>query len=615
MKHGVNLSDVILENVDIVSVISQYVQLKQMGKNHKGLCPFHSEKTPSFIVSEDKQLFHCFGCGAAGNAIQFVMRIENLDFLDAVDALADQYNIPIEEYKYSKSGNHSGTTRDEKTHLLDVMRQSAMYYYKNLSKDTEGLKYLTDRGLDASVIKKFGLGIAKDQWDGLIKFFGNDELKALEQVGLIIKRKDSSGFYDRFRNRIIFPIIDVRGKVIGFGGRVTDDSLPKYLNSPETVLFNKSKTLYGLNLAKNHIESCQNTIIVTEGYMDVIALHNAGVPNAVATLGTALTKEHGKLLERYAKTVIICYDSDAAGIKATLRSIDVLKGIKAKVKVLQLGEGLDPDEYIKKYGKTKFLVELSSAKPGIVYNIETLSKDYDFTNEEEQVDFIKKAVELFDDLSDNIKVEYFIRTLSNFPQLNESYIRSIVNQFSSEEVKVYQKRETATARIKKRQPIDILEERLLFLAFKGKGNCQLILEQLSIEGFTNVVIRSYFETFVNGYQSRETIEVSNFADVLEVDQLLLLEKLMRRGIPSTNEISEIHEVIYKHKMIGVELSLKEVREEREKYLKLLNTEDLEAHEEVLKTCNVLTKTERTLQQTLREMKMKKTNWKGGKSIE
>lgn len=609
MKHSVNLSDIILENVDIVSVISQYVQLKQMGKNHKGLCPFHSEKTPSFIVSEDKQLFHCFGCGAAGNAIQFIMRIENLDFLDAVDALADQYNIPIEQYKYSNSGKNSvnSTSRDEKAYLMDVMRTSAMYYYKNLGQDSSGMSYLTNRGLNHKIIKQFGLGLAKDEWDGLINSFSQKETKALEQVGLIIRRKDQSGYYDRFRNRIIFPIIDVRGKVIGFGGRVMDDSLPKYLNSPETVLFNKSKTLYGLNLAKNHIEHSDDTIIVTEGYMDVIALHNAGIQNAVATLGTALTREHGKLLDRYSKTVVICYDSDEAGIKATLRSIEVLKGIKAKVRVLQLGEGLDPDEFIKKYGKTKFLVELSSAKSGTVYSLEALSKGYDFTNEDEQVDFIKKAVEIFDDLSDNIKVEYFIRTLSNFPQLNENYIRSIVGQFQNKEVKIYQRQDVAASRIKKRQPIDILEERLMFLAFKSKDNCQRIIEKFSVEGFTNEIIKTYLRFFVKAYETRDMIEVSNFADVLEVDQLLLLEKLINRGIPSTNEMSEIDEVIYKHKMIGIEQSIKEIRDERDKYLKLLHSGNLEHREEVLNTCNVLTKTEQTLQQTLREMKSKRIN--------
>jgi len=386
-----------------------------------------------------------------------------------------------------------------------------------------------------------------------------------------------------------------------------DDSLPKYLNSPEMILFNKSKTLYGLNLAKNHIESSDDTIIVTEGYMDVIALHNAGIRNAVATLGTALTKEHGKLLDRYSKTVVICYDSDEAGIKATLRSIEVLKGIKAKVKVLQLGEGLDPDEYIKKYGKTKFLVELSSAKPGVVYRLEALSKGYDFTNEEEQVDFIKKAVEIFGDLSDNIKVEYFIRTLSNFPQLNDNYIRSIVEQFQNKEVKIYHKREVEAARIKKRQPIDILEERLMFLAFKSKDNCHHILQKFQLESFTNDIIRDYMAVFAEAYKTRNMIEVSNFADVLEVDQLLLLEKLINRGIPSTNEISEIDEVIYKHKMIGIEQSIKEIRDERDKYLKLLNSGNLDNRDEVLNTCNVLTKTEQTLQQTLREMKIKRKN--------
>lgn len=609
MKHNVNLGDIILENVDIVSVISQYVQLKQMGKNHKGLCPFHSEKTPSFIVSEDKQLFHCFGCGAAGNAIQFVMRIENLDFLDAVDALAEQFNIPIEQYKYSKSGNsqENQASRDEKSHMMDVMRASAMYYYKNLAPDSIGFSYLANRGLDRQIIKRFGLGLAQDEWDGLIKSFSGKELSILEQVGLIIKRKDQSGYYDRFRNRIIFPIIDVRGKVIGFGGRVMDDSLPKYLNSPETILFNKSKTLYGLNLAKNHIESWDDTIIVTEGYMDVIALHNAGIENAVATLGTALTKEHGKLLDRYAKTVVICYDSDAAGVKATLRSVEVLKDIKAMVKVLQLGEGLDPDEYIKKYGKTKFLAELSSAKAGVVYSLEALSREYDFSNEEEQVEFIKKAVEIFDDLSDNIKVEYFIRTMSNFPQLNESYIRSVVGNVVKDEVKIYHKKESATTQVKKRQPIDILEERLLALAYTSKSNCQLICAKLPVENFTNEILKAYMTAFVYAYDTRDKIEISNFADVLEVDQLLLLEKLMKRAIPSTNEVNEIDEVIYKHKMIGIEQSIKEVRDEREKYLKLLHSSALDNRDEVLNTCNVLTKTEQTLQQTLREMKIKRNH--------
>ncbi len=614
MKLNTNLSDVILENVDIVNVISDYVSLQQSGKNHKGLCPFHSEKTPSFTVSDDKQLYHCFGCGAAGNVIGFIMKIENLDFLDAIELLADKNNISIDEYKYSNNSNTSNNniSRDDKNRLLDIMRNSARYFYSNLQGDDRAKNYILNRGLDQSIIKKFGLGYAKTEWDGLLKKFNNKNIEELQKVGLIINRKDNSGYYDRFRDRIIFPIIDIRGKIIGFGGRVLDDSLPKYLNSPETILFNKSKTLYGLNIAKDYISESNNTIIVTEGYMDVISLHNMGIKNVVATLGTALTKEHGKMLERYAKTVVICYDSDNAGIKATIRSVEVLKDIKSNIRVLELTDGLDPDEYIKKYGKVKFLALLSSAKSGFLYTLENLSKDYDLANDDEQLKFINKSIEIFGDLSDKLRVEYFIKSLSNIPNLDQTYIKTIVSDITKKNYTNYNLTENKTRITKRRKPEDILEERLMYLSFISKDNCRMIFEKMSVESFTNQILKDYMFLFKEGYGKKNKLDIVDFTDKLDIEKLTLLEKLIHRAVLSKNPSREINEIISKHKMLGIEKSIMEIRKEREKYFKLLNSNIIESKNEITNLCSTLTKTEKNLQHELLRIK---SNWQTQKGVE
>lgn len=402
-----NLFEYIIDHVNLIEVISDYIHVERSGKNYKALCPFHNEKSASFIISEEKQLYHCFGCGAAGNVITFIAQYENLDSIDAVEFLADKYRIDISQFA---KGSQKNTSQHAK--YYDILRDAAIFYYKNLRAHPEAMAYLERRGIHIDVIKQFGLGFSNDAWAELLKALSSKySLIDLESVGLIIPNKDRSSHYDRFRNRIMFPIINPKGKIIGFGGRVMDDSLPKYLNSPETEVFNKSMTLYGLNLAKNNLHD-KKQLIIAEGYMDVIALHTYGFNNAVATLGTALTVDHGRLMRRYADEVIICYDSDFAGQKATLRSLDVLQGIIEKIKVIVLGENLDPDDYLKKYGAEKFKEKIETAITATEYRLNHLMQGYNLNNDQDKVEFLSKASVIISELTNAFEKNLYVDQLS-----------------------------------------------------------------------------------------------------------------------------------------------------------------------------------------------------------
>lgn len=413
-----NIFDYINDQVNIVDVISSYVTLERAGKNHKALCPFHNEKTASFVVSEEKQLYHCFGCGAAGNSVGFIMNYENLDAIDAVEFLADRFNIDLSAFKnnsFSKNTSHYN-------HYYDILRDAAIFFYKNLRTHQEALAYLERRQIDYDMIKQFGIGYSSDAWAELMKHLSMKySAQALEQVGLIIQNKDKSNYYDRFRNRIMFPIINPQGKVIGFGGRVMDDSLPKYLNSPETEVFNKSKTLYGLNLAKNH-KGDKKQLIVTEGYMDVIALHSKGLTNAVATLGTALTSDHARLMKRYASEILLCYDSDFAGQNAALKSLDVLEGVVDKVRVVVLGESLDPDDYLKRYGLDAFKEKLDEAVSGTEFRINHLKSGYNLNDDDSKVEFLSKAATILMRVDNAFEKNLQIEKLGNLLGVNTDLI-------------------------------------------------------------------------------------------------------------------------------------------------------------------------------------------------
>jgi len=396
------------ERNEIVDVIASYVQLKSAGPSYKARCPFHNEKTPSFNVSRDKQIYKCFGCGEGGDVLNFIMKIENLEFIDAVKFLAERVNMPIETEHINKK-EYDDNKRKQK--YYEINKLAAQFFYSNLKfKGNPALDYLKNRGFSVKTISHFGLGYATGSWNLLIDHLANKGYTEtdLELCGLIIKNKNN-GYYDRFRNRVMFPIFDVRGNVVAFGGRVLDDALPKYLNSPETELFNKRKLLYNLNVARKHVVNDQ--IIVVEGYTDVISLYQLDIKNAVATLGTSFTKEHGQLLKRYCKEVIICFDGDAAGTSATLRGIDLLKEVELNLRIVLLPDKKDPDDYIKTYGKKSFEDLIKNAMTLIDYKIHLVKEKYNLNIPEEKIKIGKEIVKIIKEIDSSIEKEVYINKI------------------------------------------------------------------------------------------------------------------------------------------------------------------------------------------------------------
>lgn len=395
---------------DIVKVISDYIKVQQSGINYKGLCPFHGEKTPSFYINTSKQIYKCFGCGEGGDVINFVMKIENLEFMDAVKLLAKDCGIEIN----TNMDEQSKIRMEKIKKIQDINTEAARYYFSNLIKEKNyGYEYLRRRGLDDKIIKKFGLGYAPKAWTNLMEYLiskGYDK-ETLVECGLVTYKKDGNKYYDRFINRVIFPIFDYRGNVIGFGGRVLDDSLPKYLNSPDTLAFNKKYNLYGLNFARKNITD--RTVILVEGYMDLISLYQYGIRNVCATLGTALTIDQGNLLKRYVDTVVISYDSDDAGVKATLRAIDILTSVGINVKVLNLKDVKDPDEFIRKYGLEGYQKSIADAVHYIRYKIVKCRENYDLSKDEQRLKFTKESTKIIKGLKSPVDIDYYINFLSS----------------------------------------------------------------------------------------------------------------------------------------------------------------------------------------------------------
>ncbi|NBG88496.1 DNA primase [Isachenkonia alkalipeptolytica] len=421
-KISENKVEEIKEAHDIVDIIGNYIEVKSSGSSYKALCPFHNEKTPSFMINKEKQIYKCFGCGEGGDVLQFVMKMENLDFIDSLKMLGEKANINVE-----LEDDISDHERQETKLLYDINRKAGLFYYRKLtSSQNKGLQYLKNRGVGSNEIKAFGLGLAEDRWNSLLEYLTKDNYseETIEKTGLILKNKKGDRYYDRFRNRIIFPIFNTRGMVIGFGGRVLDQSLPKYLNSPETKIFNKRKTLYGLNLAKKNIVSQQ--LILVEGYMDVIALYGNGVKNAVATLGTSLTKEHGQLLKKYAKEVVLAFDGDEAGVKATLRSIQILENEGLKIRILSLGKKEDPDDFIRRQGKDTFYRRIKESPNHIEYQIQKIRDNYSLESTEGKVDFSKEAIKLLQQVKSPIEQEAYAEEVAKELNLSkESLLKEI----------------------------------------------------------------------------------------------------------------------------------------------------------------------------------------------
>lgn len=398
--------DELVARSDIVDVVSDYVRLTQKGGSYWGLCPFHGEKTASFHVVPDRQLYHCFGCGKGGGVISFVMEMENLPYLDALRLLAKRANLEFPE------GDVDETARRRRGRLLALNKEAARYFHSQLWSPIgeEGLNYLRRRGLSKGTLTRFGLGYAPESWDSLIntmtqKGFSKSDLL---EAGLAVSNK-KGGIYDRFRDRVMFPIIDLRGDVIGFGGRVLGDGTPKYLNSPDTPVFNKSRNLFALNLAKS---TKLGRIVLTEGYMDTISLYQAGFDCAVASLGTSLTADHAKLLSRFTKEVVICYDSDQAGVQAADRAIPLLEKTGLKVRVLRVTGAKDPDEYIKTYGPEAFGRLLDRSENYMEYNLDQLESKYDLNDPVQKAEYARAAAEMLARLDSPVEQEVFAAQVS-----------------------------------------------------------------------------------------------------------------------------------------------------------------------------------------------------------
>lgn len=410
---------------DIEDVISGYVSLKKRGSTSVGLCPFHNEKTPSFTVYNDTQSFYCFGCGAGGDAVTFIKKIENLDYIDAVKLLAQRAGIQMPE-----DVSYDDSLSKKRRRILEINRETAKFYYSYLmsSQGKAGLDYYLKRGLSLNTIKRFGLGYAPDAWDELLKHLKSKGYKPGEMVDAgVVKIGKNNRYYDIFRNRVMTPIIDVRGNVIAFGGRVLDDSKPKYINTADTLVYKKTNELFALNLAKDH---CSDSLILCEGYMDVIAMHQAGFDNAVASLGTALTAAQASLMKRYTDEVLLLYDSDEAGRKAAVRAIPLLRRAGLGQKVVDLSPYKDPDEFIKAEGAQAFEERLQKGRNGFLFQVDAAGKEFDLGDPQGQSDFFHRIASMLLEFEDEIERTSYLKAAAREYHVKEEMLSRLVNRLA-----------------------------------------------------------------------------------------------------------------------------------------------------------------------------------------
>lgn len=412
---------------DIVDIISGYVKLQKKGSNYFGLCPFHHEKSPSFSVSQSKQMYHCFGCGVSGNVFTFVMEYENYTFREAVELLADRSGVKLPKMEYSKEAKAQA---DLRAALLEINKMAANYFYYQLKQPQgqQGCQYLMGRGLTEQTIRRFGLGYSNKTSNDLYQFLRSKgyEDSILKETGLVTI--EERGARDKFWNRVMFPIMDVNNRVIGFGGRVMGDGEPKYLNSPETKLFDKSRNLYGLNYARL---SREKFILLCEGYMDVIAMHQAGFTNAVASLGTAFTSQHAALLKRYTDQVVLTYDSDGAGVKAALRAIPILKSVGMSVRVLNMRPYKDPDEFIKNLGPEAFRQRIAEARNSFLFEIDTIRQQYSMEDPEQKTAFYNETARKLLEFPEALERDNYIQAVAREYFINYEDLKRLVNQMGS----------------------------------------------------------------------------------------------------------------------------------------------------------------------------------------
>lgn len=499
-----NVLDEIRDRADIVDLIGGYVDLKRSGSNYMGLCPFHSEKTPSFSVSPSKGIFKCFGCGVGGDVITFIMKRENLGFREAVEFLADKYNIRLNEYK-----DENKEVREKRDRFYEINREAALYFLQNLNSSKKAKLYLKNRMLNEKTIRSYGIGYSKDSWTDLLdylKSLGYEE-EELFELNLVSKSKNGN-YIDRFRDRIMFPIINRNNRVIGFGARGFFDAKPKYLNSKETPIFHKGNNLFNMNIISK--ESSRERIILVEGYMDVISLYNSGINYSVASLGTSLTADQAKIIKKMARDIYICYDSDDAGINATSRAIDIFLSISVKPKIIELDGGLDPDDFIKKYGVEGFENKIKGAISYIDFKIKRLKENFNLEENEGLSNFTIESAKIFSSIKNPIERDVFVKDFSKNYNISINAINNYINYLNRNKLK-----ENRKDRFKVKKNTNVVQntktkaqEELLSYSLLDNDIYEYIKNKIEVYYFTNVNTRIVFEEIPRMFE--EELDIREF---------------------------------------------------------------------------------------------------------
>ena len=425
-RYNDEILDEIRSRNDIVSTISQYMTLKRKGRNYFGLCPFHNEKSPSFSVSPDKQIFHCFGCGVGGDVINFVKKIENIGFLDSVRLLAEKSGIQLPN-DISKAEEENIKLKNR---VYKINELAAKFYHENLYKPTSRIAqdYIKKRKLNNATLKSFLMGYASNSSNELLRYLKEQGFTEEELLASCLIGKSDRGYYDKFRNRLMIPIRDERGRFIAFGGRVLDDSKPKYINSPENIVYSKGRNLFGLNVAREGVHGPLKRLLIVEGYMDVISLYQRGITNVVASLGTALTDSQGRLLRRNTEQVILGYDADGAGQQAIIRGMEILKSMDIDIRILQISGAKDPDEYVLKFGPEKMVKAMDEAISAIEFKIKVLRANLDLNNVNDKVKFLTEIAKILSNVDNNIEREVYIDRISKVYEISKNAIVSEVDK-------------------------------------------------------------------------------------------------------------------------------------------------------------------------------------------
>ncbi len=567
----VRYSDEIIDEVrqtnDIVDIISQYVHLKRSGRNFFGLCPFHNEKSPSFSVSPDKQIFHCFGCGVGGNVFTFLTKIEGINFIEAVQTLAERSNIQLPTLE-----NRGDSLKEElKAKVYKVNEFAANYYHENLYKPESKIaqEYIKKRKLTNETLKLFQIGFSGkfNELYNALKKQGFEEREILESG--LVNKNDNGKYIDRYRNRLMFPICDVRGRVIAFGGRVLDDSKPKYINSPENIVYSKGRHLFGLNVAK---KSDVKKILIVEGYMDVISLHQRGVKNVVASLGTAMTQQQGWLLRKSSEQIILSFDSDEAGLSAKMRALDILQNMGCDIRILQMEGAKDPDEYIIKYGSARFQSLIEKALSVVEFKVKILKRNLDLNNTNDKIKFLNEIAKLISKIDNTIEKEVYIERIAKSYNISKEAIYAEVNKLSyatAKGQKILEKSKPVIShkKVEKNKVSEAIvkkENTILSLLLMGDLNVfQIIKQNIKVEDFKDSlnqqIAKKLYEEFEKGNSN-----INGILDNLEEEEQNRITMIMADDYEIKDVEKAIDDIIQSYEKEKLNERKFEILEELEK---------------------------------------------------